>query len=87
MGIKLGQTIRFARLAWADAFDIGASIKLEVNVRWLYQLSFASPESITAVIPSIVTEVSAMFVEITTFVLPFGASSKTLSCSSLPNLP
>lgn len=38
-------------------------------------------------IPDIVTDVSATFVEKTTFLYPLGAGRNALSCSSLVNVP
>ena len=70
-----------------DAFEIGASRRDDVNVRVLYVLIFANPESITVVMPSMVTLVSAMLVATITLVLSGGVSMKIRSCSSLESLP
>ena len=46
------------------------------------RISFSRPLSITNRTPSIVTDVSAMFVETMSFLTPSGGRSKTRSCSS-----
>jgi len=51
---------------------MGVTIKLSIPVRGLYEVYLANPQSITYMIPSIVSEVSAIFVANTTFRLPFG---------------
>lgn len=48
-----------------------------------YLFSFILPESMTYTTSSMVTEVSAMFVEMIIFVTPSGGRLKTACCSSL----
>ena len=52
-------------------------------VRGLYEFCFTKPGSMTNTTPSIVIDVSAMFVASTTLRAPSGVGSKILACMSL----
>lgn len=57
-------------------------VKVRLQVR-LYRFSFILPESMTYTTSSMVTEVSAMLVEMMILVTPSGGRQKTACCSSL----
>ena len=61
-------------------YHLVSHIHVQTNVH-IYQQTF--PESTTNLTPSIVTDVSAILVEIMHFLTPSGATSNTLSCSSI----
>eukprot|EP00438_Fugacium_kawagutii_P026864 Skav221160 [mRNA] locus=scaffold85:148155:154619:+ [translate_table: standard] len=78
---------RPARCA-AEALDTGETSKDSTRIRGLYTFCFAKPGSTTYTMPSMVMEVSAMFVATTTFLpgaapgnLGPGAGSKIFCCS------
>ncbi len=66
----------------ADALLIGVTTRLETPVRGLYALCLLKPGSTTYVMPSIVSDVSAMLVARTTFLAPGGVGSKMRACIS-----
>ena len=57
---------------FADAFDTGVTIRLSIPDLGLNEVYFSKPQSITYIIPSIVNEVSAIFVARMTFLAPGG---------------
>ena len=59
------------------------TIKDSIPVRGLKVVYLENPASITYIILSIVSEVSAILVAITTFRAPFGVGSKILACRSV----
>lgn len=64
----------------------GTTISEDMPVLGLYEFCLTKPGSITKTTPSIVIEVSAMFVANTTFLAPSGVGSKILACISLGRL-
>jgi len=64
----------------------GTTIKDDIPVRGLYEFCLTNPGSMTKTTPSIVIDVSAMFVASTTFLAPSGVGSKILACISLGKL-
>ena len=70
---------------FADAFEIGVTIRLSIPVRGLKVVYLPNPVSITNTILSIVIDVSAMLVASTTFREPGGVGSKILAYRSEGN--
>ena len=58
----------------------------DIPVRGLYELCFTKPGSMTKTTPSIVMDVSAIFVASTTLRAPSGVGSKIFACMSLGKL-
>lgn len=58
----------------------------DMPVLGLYEFCFTNPGSMTNTTPSIVIEVSAIFVAKTTFRAPSGVGSNILACISLGRL-
>lgn len=65
-----------------DRTSMLTRVKVRLQVR-LYRFSFILPESMTYTTSSMVTEVSAMLVEMMILVTPSGGRQKTACCSSL----
>ena len=61
----------------------GTTTREAIPVLGLYEFCFTNPGSITNTTPSMVIDVSAMFVARTTFLAPSGVGSKILACISL----
>ena len=61
----------------------GTTTREAIHVLGLYEFCFTNPGSITNTTPSMVIDVSAMFVARTTFLAPSGVGSKILACISL----
>ena len=62
--------------------DIGVTIKDSIPVLGLNVVYLANPQSITYIMLSIVTEVSAIFVAKTTFLAPLGVGSNIFAYKS-----
>lgn len=67
-------------LCVAEFYEIGVTLRASTPVEFLKVLIFDSPQSTTYLMPGIVTEVSAILVDRTTFLFPVNRS-KALSCS------
>src|SRR5216684_3359708 len=64
----------------------GTTTRLDIPVLGLYEFCLTKPGSMTNTTPSIVIDVSAIFVASTTFRAPSGVGSNILACMSLGKL-
>ena len=76
--VRPARPARWAAWAW----EMGVTMSDSMPLRGLYVFCLQKPVSITKQIPSIVSDVSAMFVPSTTLRAPGGVFSKILACCS-----